>query len=93
MPADTFHFLALLERRDRSGNFRLTVTLRTNAQRLISVSGVESRIKKTSAAPVAAGRMVYFVSDAGVTRVVRAGAKFELIAEMLSASAVMPLQP
>jgi outer membrane protein assembly factor BamB len=37
--------------------------------------------KGHSAAAVTAGGLVYFVSDAGVTRVVRAGANFELIAE------------
>ena len=37
--------------------------------------------KGHSAAPVTAGGLVYFVSDLGVTRVVRPGAKFALIAE------------
>ena len=37
--------------------------------------------KGHSAAPVTAGGLTYFVSDAGVTRVVRADAHFELIAE------------
>ena len=37
--------------------------------------------KGHSAAAVTAGGLVYFVSDAGVTRVVRAGANFDLIAE------------
>ena len=37
--------------------------------------------KRHSAALVAAGGLVYFLSDAGVTRVVRPGTQFELIAE------------
>ncbi|MBP86877.1 MAG: serine/threonine protein kinase [Planctomycetaceae bacterium] len=37
--------------------------------------------KRHSAALVTAGGLVYFLSDAGVTRVVRPGAQFELIAE------------
>jgi len=37
--------------------------------------------KRHSAALVSAGGLVYFLSDAGVTRVVKAGARFELIAE------------
>ena len=34
-----------------------------------------------SAALAAAGGLVYFVSDAGVTRIVRPGPEFELVAE------------
>jgi len=37
--------------------------------------------KGHSAAPVTAGGLVYFVSDLGITRVVRPGPQFELIAE------------
>ncbi|SVC75468.1 uncharacterized protein METZ01_LOCUS328322 [marine metagenome] len=37
--------------------------------------------KGHSAAPVTAGGLTYFVSDAGVTRVVRVGTHFELIAD------------
>lgn len=37
--------------------------------------------KRHSAALVAAGGLVYFLSDAGVTRVVRPSTQFELIAE------------
>jgi len=39
--------------------------------------------KRHSAAIVAAGGLVYFLSDAGATRVVRPGPQFELIAENL----------
>jgi hypothetical protein len=37
--------------------------------------------KGHSAALVTAGGLVHFLSDAGVTRVVRTGAQFELVAE------------